>query len=73
VLALYAFAVFGYLAATLSSFFIERDGADDQAELVGARSINELRKQVAGLQADLEHSWSAQSARELSTQSDHRI
>lgn len=53
ILALYAFAVFGYLAATLSSFFIERDAAHDQAELVGTHLVNELRQQVAGLQADL--------------------
>ena len=47
-LALYAFAVFGYLAATLSSFFIERDAAHDQAELVGTHTVNELRKTGSG-------------------------
>ena len=52
-LALYAFAVFGYVAATLSSFFIERDAASEQAELAGARSIGELRQEIAGLRADV--------------------
>ena len=53
ILALYAFAVFGYVAATLSSFFIERDAASDNAETAGAESISELRSEVAALRADL--------------------
>lgn len=52
-LALYAFAVFGYVAATLSSFFIERDAASDGTELAGAQSINELRQEVVGLRAEV--------------------
>lgn len=52
-LALYAFAVFGYVAATLSTFFIERDAASDKAELAGTRSIAELRQEVLGLRAEV--------------------
>ena len=52
-LALYAFAVFGYVAATLSSFFIERDAASSQAEVAGAQSIADLRGEVAALRADV--------------------
>jgi len=52
-LALYAFAVFGYVAATLSSFFIERDAASNQAETAGAKSIAELGREVAALRADM--------------------
>ena len=52
-LALYAFAVFGYVAATLSSFFIERDAASDQAEVAGATSVAELRRELAALRADV--------------------
>ena len=56
----YAFAVFGYLAATLSSFFIERDAAHDQAELVGTHTINELRKHMERTcKLTFEPSWSA--------------
>ena len=52
-LALYAFAVFGYVAGTLSSFFIERDAASDQAEIAGANSLAELREEIAALRAEL--------------------
>lgn len=52
-LALYAFAVFGYVAATLSSFFIERDAASDRAELAGAQSISALRQEVVGLRTEV--------------------
>ncbi len=38
-LALYAFAVFGYVTATLATFFIGRDADDDEAELAGAKSV----------------------------------
>ena len=53
ILALYAFAVFGYVAATLSSFFIERDAASSDAETAGAESIDQLREEVLGLRAEM--------------------
>ncbi len=46
-LALYAFAVFGYVTATLASFFIGRDAEDERGELAGQRSINELHAEIA--------------------------
>lgn len=53
VLAIYAFAVFGYVAATLSTFFIERDAANEKAEIAGARSIDALRSEIATLRMEL--------------------
>ncbi len=53
VLALYAFAVFGYVAATLSSFFIERDAESPQAALVGARAVEEVQRELAALRAEI--------------------
>ena len=52
-LALYAFAVFGYVAATLSSFFIERDAASNEADVASASAIRELRDEVAALRDEL--------------------
>jgi len=52
-LALYAFAVFGYVAATLSTFFIERDAANDDAEIAGAKSIDNLRQEIIALRAEV--------------------
>jgi len=51
-LALYAFAVFGYVTATLATFFIGRDAGSGNAELAGARSIETLRTEVAALRAE---------------------
>lgn len=53
VLALYAFAVFGYVTATLATFFIGRDAENEEAELAGAKGIAELRAEVAALRAEI--------------------
>ena len=53
VLSLYAFAVFGYVTATLDTFFIGRDADNKEAELAGARSIEELRGEIASLRSDI--------------------
>ena len=52
-LALYGFTVFGYVTATLASFFIGRDAENDEAEIAGEKSIAALKEEVAGLRAEL--------------------
>jgi voltage-gated potassium channel len=52
-LALYAFGVFGYVTATISTFFIGRDAEDGEAELAGAAEIRGLAQQVAALRAEI--------------------
>ena len=54
VLALYAFAVFGYVTATIATFFIGRDAEDDGAELAGATSIAALQTEMAALRAEIQ-------------------
>lgn len=54
-LALYAFAVFGYVTATLATFFIGQDADDDEAELVGAESIEALRDEIIALRVEIHH------------------
>lgn len=54
ILALYAFAVFGYLTATLATFFIGRDADNDEAELAGAKSIEALQAEIAALRAQVQ-------------------
>ena len=53
VLALYAFAVFGYVTATLATFFIGRDAESDEAELAGARQLGALRAEVSALRDEI--------------------
>ena len=52
-LSLYGFAVFGYVTATLATFFIGRDAEDQGAEIAGAQSIKELRAEIAALREDI--------------------
>ncbi|HEY9676059.1 MAG TPA: potassium channel family protein [Waterburya sp.] len=54
ILALYAFAVFGYLTATLATFFVGRDAENDEAELAGAKSIEALQEEIKALRADIQ-------------------
>lgn len=53
-LALYAFAVFGYLTAALATFFVGRDAESDAAEIAGARSIQALHDEITALRADIQ-------------------
>jgi voltage-gated potassium channel len=54
ILALYAFAVFGYVTATLATFFIGRDADNEEAEVAGAKSIAALHEEIAALRADIQ-------------------
>ncbi len=46
-------AVFGYVTATLATYFIGRDAEDREGEIAGARAIEALRAEVAALTAEL--------------------
>lgn len=52
-LGVYGFAVFGYMTASLASFFIGRDAEREDAELASAASIRELRAEIASLRNEL--------------------
>ncbi len=52
-LALYAFAVFGYVTATLATYFVGRDAENDAAELAGARQLAELRNEMIALREEI--------------------
>lgn len=53
-LAVYAFAVFGYVTATIASFFVARDSEEDRAHGPEVRSIEALRREVEALRRELE-------------------
>ena len=52
-LAVYAFAVFGYVTATLATFFVGRDAESAEAEVAGAAQVESLRLEVAALREEL--------------------
>jgi voltage-gated potassium channel len=53
-LALYAFAVFGYVTATIATYFIGRDASGNEAEIAGAKQIEMFRKELRELKELLE-------------------
>ena len=52
-LSLYALAILGYITASLATYFVGRDAANEQAELASAASIRELREEIALLRQEL--------------------
>lgn len=53
-LALYAFAVFGYVTATLATFFVGRDADNSEAEVAGSKEIAALQAEIAALRVELQ-------------------
>ena len=52
-LAVYGFTVFGYVTATLATFFVSRDADDDEGELAGSASVDALRQEIIALRAEI--------------------
>lgn len=55
-LSLYGFTILGYLAATLTSFFLDRDAHDQESELAGSSELQMLRTEVKALREAVENS-----------------
>ena len=53
-LAIYGFAVFGYVTATIASFFVARDADTDEGEVAGARQVAGLRREIEALHQKLD-------------------
>ncbi len=45
-IAVFGYAVFGYVTATIASFFIGRDAEEKDAPIAGAKEIAELKKEI---------------------------
>lgn len=52
-LSVYAFTIFGYITATLASYFIGKDAEDKEEEIAGEKSITELKAEVTELHRKL--------------------
>jgi len=53
-ISIYGFAVFGYVTATLASYFIGRDADDKEAPVAGAKDVQELKTQIEKLTQAIE-------------------
>ena len=54
ILALYGYAIFGYVTATLASFFIGRDAEEKDTPLAGAKDVADLKNEIAALRRAIE-------------------
>lgn len=52
-LALYGFGVFGYVTATLATFFVGRDAENKNSEIAGAEDMLAIRNEIALLRSEL--------------------
>ncbi len=48
-IALYGYAIFGYVTATLASFFIGRDAEEKDAPVAGSKDVSELKSEIGAL------------------------
>ena len=62
-LALYGFAVFGYITASFATFFIGQEAGAKESDVAGAGDIAELRDEIALLRAELRRPSPAGEAR----------
>ena len=54
VLSLFAFTIFGYITASLATFFVGQDAANNKTEIAGAAQINELKSEIIKLRKIME-------------------
>jgi len=53
-LATYGFAIFGYVTATVASYFVARDADTDEGEVAGAKQLDALRREIEALRRAVE-------------------
>lgn len=53
-LAVYAFAIFGYVAATLATFFIGQDAENPSTDVVGMEAITNLQQEIKALREEIQ-------------------
>ncbi|MEO6673413.1 MAG: potassium channel family protein [Ginsengibacter sp.] len=53
ILSLFGYAIFGYVTATLATFFIGRDAEEEDAPVAGAKDVAELKAQIQMLTASI--------------------
>ncbi len=53
ILAMYAFAMFGYVTASIASFFISQDAESPEAEVAGEAALRALQAEIAALREEV--------------------
>ncbi len=52
-LSIFAFSIFGYITAAVSSYFINKDAGDKRSAVAGDAQIERILREIAGLRAEL--------------------
>jgi voltage-gated potassium channel len=52
-LSVFAFSIFGYITAAVSSYFINKDAADNRSPVAGQEEIKQVLREIASLRAEL--------------------
>lgn len=63
ILAMYGFAMFGYVTAMLASWFVGQDDEEDEREKEILATVQELREEIAALRAEVRQGQSDSQAR----------
>ncbi|WP_373551164.1 ion transporter [Haliscomenobacter sp.] len=54
-IAIFGYAIFGYVTATLATFFIGRDAEEKDAPFAGAKDVAELKNEIAALKKAIDN------------------
>lgn len=68
-LAIFGFAIFGYVTASIASFFVARDAEEGGGELAGAAQLAALREEVTALNRRIESLLAPHAVQDESTRS----
>jgi voltage-gated potassium channel len=52
-LAIYGFCIFGYVTATLATFFVERDAVDKDSAIADTGVIESLQTEISALREEI--------------------
>jgi voltage-gated potassium channel len=61
-LAVYGFAVFGYLTATIATFFVGQDANDNDGEIASEKSVKALQAEIAALRKEIQENQAVETA-----------
>lgn len=56
ILSLFGYAVFGYVTATLATFFIGRDAEEKKAPIAGAKELDEVKRMLISISKQMNNS-----------------
>jgi voltage-gated potassium channel len=60
-LSLFSIGVFGYITATLASFFVDRDAASPSSDVAGAQELKAIRAEIEKLRVAIERQGKTES------------